>query len=153
MAIDGLSVSRRDVVDGALPQVGKVGVPATPCSGEFCLCEADAMERIAPIFAIRDLDAAMEHYRRLGFTVRAYAGGGYGFAFRDGIEIHLQVVPGDDHHAGSAYLFVGDADDQAAAWRSAGVEVHPPQDMPWGQHEGAVADPDGNIIRFGSPIG
>jgi len=28
----------------------------------------------------------------------------------------------------SAYLFVDDADDLAAAWRSAGVEVHSPQD-------------------------
>jgi hypothetical protein len=38
------------------------------------------MERIAPIFAVHDLDAAMEHYQRLGFAVRSYAGGGYGFA-------------------------------------------------------------------------
>ena len=43
-------------------------------------CEADAVERIAPIFAVRDLDAAMRHYQRLGFAVRAYAPGGYGFA-------------------------------------------------------------------------
>jgi hypothetical protein len=35
------------------------------------------MERIAPIFAVHDLDVAMEHYQQLGFTVRAYAGGGY----------------------------------------------------------------------------
>src|SRR6266567_2159454 len=40
-----------------------------------------AMERIAPIFPVHDLDAAMGHYQRLGFTVRAYRGGGYGFAF------------------------------------------------------------------------
>jgi len=53
----------------------------------------------------------------------------------------------------SAYLFVDNADDLAAAWRSAGLEVHSPQDTEWGQHEGAVVDPDGNVIRFGSPIG
>jgi len=117
------------------------------------LCEADAMERIAPIFAVHDLDVAMEHYQRLGFTVRAYAGGGYGFASRGGVEIHLGVVPGDDRRASSAYLFVNDADELAAAWRSAGAEVHSPQDTEWGQHEGAVVDPDGNVIRFGSPIG
>lgn len=111
------------------------------------------MERIAPIFAVRDLDVAMEHYRRLGFAVRAYAGGGYGFALRHGIEIHLGVVPDDDRRIGAAYLFVDDADRLAADWRSAGVEVHSPQDTEWGQHEGAVVDPDGNVIRFGSPIG
>jgi hypothetical protein len=110
------------------------------------------MHRIAPIFAVRDLDAAMEHYRRLGFAVRPYPGGGYGFATRDGVEIHLGVVPDDDLRTGSAYLFVDDADDLATAWRSEGVHVHPPQDTEWGQHEGAVVDPDGNVIRFGSPM-
>jgi hypothetical protein len=43
------------------------------------------MERIAPIFAVRDLAAAMDFYERLGFAVRAYRGGGYGFASRGGI--------------------------------------------------------------------
>jgi hypothetical protein len=108
--------------------------------------------RIAPIFAVGDLDVAMEYYGRLGFTVRRYAKGGYAFATRDGLEIHLGVVPATDHRAGSAYLFVDDADGLAAAWRSAGVEVHWPQDTEWGQHEGAIVDPDGNVIRFGSPI-
>ena len=111
------------------------------------------MQRIAPIFGVHDLDAAMGHYQRLGFTVRAYAGGGYGFATRDGIEIHLGVVPGDDRRTSSAYLFVDNADDLAATWRSAGVEVHSPKDTEWGQHEGAAVDPDGNVIRFGSPVG
>jgi uncharacterized glyoxalase superfamily protein PhnB len=54
--------------------------------------------------------------------------------------------------SGGAYLFVDDADDLAAEWRSAGVEVHPPEDTAWGQHEGAMVDPDGNVIRFGSPL-
>jgi hypothetical protein len=72
---------------------------------------------------------------------------------RDGIDIHLGVVPGDDRRTSSAYLFVDNADDLAAAWRSAGAEVHSPQDTEWGRHEGSAVDPDGNVIRFGSPIG
>jgi uncharacterized glyoxalase superfamily protein PhnB len=107
--------------------------------------------RIAPIFSVRDLDAALEFYQRLGFSVRKYMKGGYGFAHRDGIEIHLGV-PAKDHQPGSAYLFVDDADEFAAAWRAAGAEVHAPQDTEWGQHEGALVDPDGNVIRFGAPI-
>jgi uncharacterized glyoxalase superfamily protein PhnB len=95
----------------------------------------------------------MDHYRRLGFEVRAYERGGYGFAARDRVEIHLGVVPENDHRTCSAYLFVDDADELAVAWRSAGVEVRSPEDTEWGQHEGAVVDPDGNVIRFGSPIG
>jgi catechol 2,3-dioxygenase-like lactoylglutathione lyase family enzyme len=110
------------------------------------------LQRMAPIFPVHDLDAAMDYYQRLGFAVRAYAGGGYGFATREGIEIHLGVVPSDERRIGSAYLFVDNADELAATWRLAGVHVHPPQDTEWGQHEGAIVDPDGNVIRFGSPM-
>jgi uncharacterized glyoxalase superfamily protein PhnB len=27
-----------------------------------------------------------------------------------------------------------------------------PEDTEWGQHEGALVDPDGNVLRFGSPM-
>ncbi|HZQ76951.1 MAG TPA: VOC family protein [Acidimicrobiia bacterium] len=111
-----------------------------------------SFKRIAPIFAVQDLDAALAHYQRLGFATRAYEGGGYGFAERDGIEIHLGVVAAGDHRTNGAYLFVDDADDVAEKWRSAGAEVHGPEDTEWGQHEGAMVDPDGNVIRFGSPL-
>src|SRR5438105_833009 len=110
------------------------------------------LKRIAPIFAVHDLDAAMAHYHRLGFATRAYGRGGYGFATRDGVEIDLGVVPDGDHRTSAAYLWVKDADELAGVWRSAGVEVHWPEDPEWGQHEGAVVDPDGNVIRFGSPV-
>jgi predicted enzyme related to lactoylglutathione lyase len=110
------------------------------------------ISKIAPIFPVRDLDLAMEHYRRLGFAVRRYPPGGYGFASRDSVEIHLGVVSDADRRTSAAYLFVEDADELAAQWRAAGAEVHGPQDTEWGQHEGAVIDPDGNVIRFGSPI-
>jgi hypothetical protein len=112
-----------------------------------------AFKRIAPIFPVRDVGVSLEHYGRLGFATREYARGGYGFVTRDGIEIHLGVVP-DDSRAGhsSAYLWVEDADALAQAWSSAGADVRFPEDTEWGQHEGVLIDPDGNIIRFGSPV-
>ena len=42
--------------------------------------------------------------------------------------------------------------DLARQWRDAGGDVRLPEDTEWGQHEGALVDPDGNVIRFGSPM-
>jgi catechol 2,3-dioxygenase-like lactoylglutathione lyase family enzyme len=107
--------------------------------------------RVAPIFPVRDLRASLAHYQRLGFETREYRGGGYGFAVLDGAEIHLGLTE-DAHAHASAYLFVEDADALAEAWRSAGAVVNLAVDTEWGQHEGAHVDPDGNVIRFGSPM-
>ena len=109
------------------------------------------LQRVAPIFPVRDVEGALAHYARLGFAVRRYAGGGYGFATRDGIELHLGEADPEQRSA-SAYIWVDDADAVAEEWRAAGIEVHSPVDTEWGQHEGAVVDPDGNVIRFGSPM-
>jgi catechol 2,3-dioxygenase-like lactoylglutathione lyase family enzyme len=110
------------------------------------------LRRVAPIFPVSDLDRSLRYYARLGFETRAYAGGGYGFATRDGVEFHLGATPGGTPQRMTAYLFVDDADALATEWRAAGVEVHGPQDTAWGQHEGALVDPDNNVIRFGSPL-
>jgi uncharacterized glyoxalase superfamily protein PhnB len=110
-------------------------------------------ERVAPIFGVRDVTAALAYYETLGFHTRSYDGGIYGFATRDGIEFHLGSLPlGHDWTRTAAYLYVDDADHLAEEWRSAGAEVHGPEDTAWGQHEGALVDLDGNVIRFGSPM-
>jgi len=54
---------------------------------------------------VRDVDAALAFYARLGFATRRY-----------------------------------------------GAEVHGPEDTEWGKHEGALDDPDGNVIPSGSPL-
>jgi predicted enzyme related to lactoylglutathione lyase len=108
--------------------------------------------RMAPIFPVSDLAVSFAHYGRLGFGTRAYVDGGYGYVTRDGVELHLGVVADRTPHGhASAYLWVDDADETAAEWQAAGVEVLAPRDTAWGQHEGAVVDLDGNVIRFGSP--
>jgi catechol 2,3-dioxygenase-like lactoylglutathione lyase family enzyme len=109
--------------------------------------------RVAPVFPVSDLATALGYYRGLGFGVRRWHGGGYGFVTFDGAEIHLGVDPDlrPDRRA-TAYLFVEDADALARTWLAAGADVRPPQDTDWGQHEGVLIDPDGNVIRFGSPM-
>jgi catechol 2,3-dioxygenase-like lactoylglutathione lyase family enzyme len=111
--------------------------------------------RVAPIFPVSDLDTALAYYRGLGFRARAWQGGGYGFLRFDGVEIHLGEEPDLDtrpDRRASAYLFVEDADALARTWAEAGGDVRLPEDTEWGQHEGVLIDPDGNVIRFGSPM-
>jgi hypothetical protein len=111
--------------------------------------------RVAPIFPVSDLAAALANYRGLGFRAREWHGGGYGFVTFDGAEIHLGVEPDLDtrpDRRSTAYLFVEDADALARTWLAAGADVRLPQDTEWGQHEGVLVDPDGNVIRFGSPM-
>jgi len=109
--------------------------------------------RISPIFPVRDVRAALEFYASLGFVTRKYDGAEYGFAVLDDVELHLGGPP---HRAEptphTAYLYVDDSDELAERWRKAGADVRAPVDTPWGRHEGALIDPDGNVIRFGSPM-
>jgi hypothetical protein len=83
------------------------------------------VKRAAPIFPVRDLGASLDHYRRLGFTVREYQGGGYDYTNRDGVEIHLGVVPdqGSERAKHSAYQWVDDSDALAHEWL-AGLSAH-----------------------------
>jgi catechol 2,3-dioxygenase-like lactoylglutathione lyase family enzyme len=109
--------------------------------------------RVAPVFPVSDLAAALSYYRGLGFGARQWQGGGYGFVTFDGAEIHLGVEPSTrPDRRSTAYLFVEDADALAQTWLAAGGDVRLPHDTDWGQHEGALVDPDGNVIRFGSPM-
>ena len=115
------------------------------------------MQKFAPAFPVRDLTAALAHYARLGFTTSEYTGesaaGGYGFARRDDVELQLGTVPdGRTASPTTAYLYVDDADALAAEWRATGADVGSAEDTPWGRREGVMTDPDGNIIRFGSPL-
>ena len=114
------------------------------------------LRRCAPVFVTTDLARALDHYRRLGFTVEAYdSGDHYGYACRDGIEIHLAKVDEVDHSTTTScvYLWVDDADALHGEWAAAGVDglLRAPAKTSYGLNEGAHVDPDGNLIRFGSP--
>jgi len=108
----------------------------------------------SPIFPVRDLGAALAHYAALGFNTFAYEGGDdYGFANRDGTGLHLAASAEADA-PGAAYLYVRDADALYAEWTRPGIagHTHPVGPTPYQLREGSHADPDGNLIRFGSPM-
>jgi catechol 2,3-dioxygenase-like lactoylglutathione lyase family enzyme len=105
-----------------------------------------------PIFTVTDVARAIDHYQRLGFRTSKHDES-YAFAHRDDLTIHL--AHGDSPGAapaGSLYLHVDDATQLADDWRKAGMEVVGPQDYEYGKREGSHVDPDGNLIRFGSPV-
>src|SRR5262249_55541222 len=49
------------------------------------------LRRFSPIFPVSDLAAALAHYAALGFRVDDGGGDAYGFAARDGVELHLHA--------------------------------------------------------------
>jgi DNA-binding MarR family transcriptional regulator len=117
---------------------------------------ARQLRRFSPIFPVRDLSAALGHYAMLGFsTLTSGDSDDYGFADRDGVELHLAAHPGHDTiHPGSAYLYVRDASALYEEWSRPGIagHTHPAESTPYKLLEGAHVDPDGNLIRFGSPM-
>jgi catechol 2,3-dioxygenase-like lactoylglutathione lyase family enzyme len=114
------------------------------------------LAEFSPIFGVKDLHRALAHYESLGFATRAHAEGDeYGFADRDGIGLHLAANPDHDPAAGAgaAYLFVEDADALYAEWSRPGIGgiTRRVKDTGYKLREGSHVDPDGNLIRFGSP--
>ena len=112
---------------------------------------------LSPVLPVRDIDLAVEHYRKLGFAVRMYEGpDAYAFAERDGIEFHLALV-GDlepKRNMSAVYLYVDDADALYSEWSRAEIDgrLVEPSDTSYGLREGACLDRDANLIRFGSAI-
>ena len=134
----------RDVLRVALYRVA----PTTPM-----IFGVRRVVSVEPIFVVSDVTRALAHYEQLGFST-SHHDEGYAFAHRNELTIHL-AGPGVDPERvgrGSIYMHVDDADALAEEWRGAGVDFVEPQDFEYGKREGSHEDPDGNLIRFGSPL-
>lgn len=112
---------------------------------------------ISPVLPVGDFDAAVAHYRALGFAVEVYRGTEpYAFARRGTVELHLSQVDGmdPDRSVVSVYLYVDDADALSAEWAEAGTAGRfvAPVSTDYGLREGAHIDADGNLLRYGSPL-
>jgi catechol 2,3-dioxygenase-like lactoylglutathione lyase family enzyme len=115
-----------------------------------------AFHRVELVIPVRDLDAALDRYRRPGFTAHTYEGPDrHGFAERGSVSVHLSEWPEHDPHRAGAvvHLYVSDADAVYAEWSSAGVEGRfaEPADMEYGLREFTYVDTDGTAHRVGSP--
>ncbi len=123
---------------------------------------ATTFDRVAPVLPVRNVRAALAHYRRLGFEAKAYGENAgddavYGFLQRDRIELHLARVPElrVEENTSAIYVYVDDADALYVEWQAAasGGRFHgAPADTPYHLREFAYVDPDGNLLRIGSEM-
>ncbi len=106
-----------------------------------------------PIFTVANVGRSVDWFERAGFEV-SFHDDTYAFAHRDrDLTIHLAQADGDEPAGQSAlYIHCQDADRVAEEWRAVGIEVSGPTDQEYGKREATVTDPDGNLIRFGSPL-
>jgi len=118
------------------------------------------VDEIAPVFPVRDVTAALEHYESLGFLVEGYTHDDadhpiYGFVCLGAVQLHLARFADLDTNANTsaAYLYVEDAQATYDRWSASGVErLQAPREMPYGILEFAHIDPDGNLLRVGSEL-
>ena len=146
---------QRPTASGKILHAGHMDEPATART---------RLRSFSPVFPVRDLRRALAHYQSLGFDVSPYSeGDGYGFADRDRVSLHLSLDAGHEHegddghdheHVGTAYLYVADADALYDEWTRPGIGglTRRVGDTPYELREGSHVDPDGNLIRFGSPM-
>ncbi|MEE3063961.1 MAG: VOC family protein [Actinomycetota bacterium] len=112
---------------------------------------------VAPIIPVRDLDIALDRYRRLGFDAHSYEGPErYGFVDRGSVSMHLSEWAEHDplRTASSVYFYVSDADALYGEWaalQDLEGRLVEPVDTPYGLREFAYIDPDGTLHRIGSP--
>lgn len=75
---------------------------------------------------------------------------------RGAAHLHITTVEHLDPASSNVacYLYVENADHLYREWSTSGVDgrFHSPEDTDYGLREGAHVDPDGNPIRFGSPL-
>jgi uncharacterized glyoxalase superfamily protein PhnB len=107
-----------------------------------------------PIFKVANVRRSAAWLERAGFEV-SFHDDTYAFAHRDqDLTIHLAQAGRDELPGhGALYIHCQDADRVAEEWAQAGIEVDGPRDQDYGKREGSITDPDGNVIRFASPMG
>jgi catechol 2,3-dioxygenase-like lactoylglutathione lyase family enzyme len=132
----------------------KPSPPPMAQAARACLHDAE-ISCPRPIFTVSDLAASTRYYRdKLGFNLDWDWGEPPDFASVSRGDGVLFMCQGCQAHTGAwAMLFARDVDKLHDEFRRRGASIKmPPTDMPWGLREIQVTDPDGNTLRFGSPL-
>lgn len=109
----------------------------------------------APCFPVRDVQAALAHYERLGFDVMPFEDGtGWAWVRFGAAELHLFLKKDHDPSttAAAADLLVDDVDELERVWSATGASgTSCPYDTPYQMREAVHVDIDNNLIRINSP--
>jgi catechol 2,3-dioxygenase-like lactoylglutathione lyase family enzyme len=108
------------------------------------------MEGVVPILHVANAQASIDWYAQLGFNVEWQHSFGPGMPLyvslqRGPSRLHLSEHRLDGGPATHVYLYVEDVDSIIPA----GTDV---EDCQWGMREARLTDPDGNLVRVGSPL-
>ena len=105
-------------------------------------------ERAIPVLASLEIEASLDHFRKLGFETHDF-GGNDGIAIREHIEIHFRLCS-DKRVAEntSCYVRVNDIHALRADFAKR-IDVGEVVETPWGMDELYVIDPSGSLVKFG----
>jgi catechol 2,3-dioxygenase-like lactoylglutathione lyase family enzyme len=108
------------------------------------------IERIEPVLRVENMQAALRFYvDTLGFEKAEWSGDEFANVALDGGSIYLSL---GDQGRGGAWVWIGvdDVEPLYEHLKARGVPIlMPPTNFDWAL-EMRVADPDGNVLRFGS---
>jgi uncharacterized glyoxalase superfamily protein PhnB len=121
--------------------------------------EQMTVRHVVPIVKVSDIKSALDFYcTGLGFakdfeySVSASGPHHAGLSL-DGNHLHISTFPGDGVAGTATYCYVDDIDAMHAAFQARGVKAEmEPTNQDWGMREVYIRDPDGNKLRFGSPV-
>lgn len=115
------------------------------------------LKEIHPKLPMRNKAKTRDYYvEQLGFQeIGDYEG--YLMVRKDEIEIHffefMELDPKENY--GQVYIRTNDIDGLYTSMLDNNVEIHPNgnlKNLPWGQREFALLDPDSNLLTFGQRL-
>jgi catechol 2,3-dioxygenase-like lactoylglutathione lyase family enzyme len=104
--------------------------------------------KIAPRFAVGDLEQTLAFYGQLGFVLTDQWGEGFAIIARDGISLHFTV---SDGHA-VCWIGVTNSEALYQQYVPTGAIQSPLTSQPWGMKEFFLCDPFRNLLLFGESI-
>ena len=115
------------------------------------------MLEVVPTLRIAKLAASSEFYvGALGFRIdwqhADEAGALFAQLSREGMLLYLSERANDGAGRGLVHLYVPNVDAWHVEFFERGVDAPLPQDMPWGNREFRVLDPDGNQLCVCTPL-